>query len=286
MNKFSSAIKWTFRNLFLLTVVVFIVFYLRWFHLTPFVVGRNPASACICGCALLGIYGALIHIFVHVKSNGLKALLAAINIFLLGVNALYLYIHMPHLETTARCNGARYYITYSAPLGDEQWTYVQMSKWRGISYQSYFWGYAPEAAGNEIRCDIGKKETLFLRLGGGLIFIDGENPQRFYKYAGTQLKNNLYFMSEDWHTLKDCNREESWTCDVSVYTLYKCKSNYTDCNPLPITYTSGDGDFLELRADDITNEVSLYLGIDDETLVFTYGENSRCYVDGCTINGK
>lgn len=292
MKNTSNVFKWVFRYFFIFTIAVFIIFYLWWLRIAPFVWGNDPTSAFIGGCILLIIYGVLVNIFAHAKSGSfLKALLAVVNILVLCINALYLYIHIPSIETTLVCNGIKYYITYGAPLGDEQWTYVQMSKWKGLVYESHFWGYSPDAGANEIRCDAGRNETLFLRLYAdppSLTFIDGENPQSFYKYTSAQLGDNLYFLSEDW-SIENCTDEQYWACDNSVYTLYKCKSSYTDCNPLSIIYTSGDVEFLELRADETTNEINLYeqyFGSDDETLIFTYGKNSSCYVDGCTIASK
>jgi hypothetical protein len=261
-------------------------------RLAPFVLLDDPSFAFIGSLILLVVYIALVKALSVVHNVFLKVVFGFLSVLFLIINVVYLDIHNPKLETTAKCNGATYYITYGHPLGDEQWTYVQMSKWRGIFYESHFWGYAPDAGANEIRCDVDRKETLFLRFFAEpptLTFIDGENPQSFYKYSGAQLSDKLYFMSEDWYIPTDCNQEEYWTCDVSVYVLYQCKSDYTDCNPLPITYTNGDIDFLELRANEATNEVSLfrqYMASDKETLVFTYGENTRCYEDGCTISNK
>lgn len=289
MYNISYVIKWVVRNFFFLSIVVFIIFYLRWFRLTPFVFGDDPTTAFIGGCFLMIIYGTLATFFARTKSVALKVMLAIVNIMLLTINALYLIIHIPNIETTAMCNGIKYYITHGAPLGDEQWTYVQVSKWRGIFYESYFWGYS---GANEIKCDVDNKEALFLDLYGDpptLTIIDGENSQRFYRFAGAQLGDDLFFLSEDWSLLDNCNSDKNQVCSVFIYTLYTCKSNYTECNSLPISYTAGYVDYLELRANETTHEVSLfqqYLGSDDESLVFTYGENSHCYVDGCTINNK
>jgi hypothetical protein len=251
----------------------------------------DPTFAFIGGAILLIIFFALSRALSSTKDTFLKPFLYFINMAFLLINVVYLNIHIPIVEASAKCNGVTYYFTYGAPLLDEQWTYVQMSKWKGVFYESRFWGYSPDAGANAIRFDVDKKETLFLRLYADpptLTFIDGENLQSFYKYAGAQLKDGLYFLSEDW-SIDNCTNEQYSSCDISVYTLYKCESNYTNCNPLPITYTSGDSDFLELRADETTNEINLYeqyFASNDETLIFTYGKNSRCHADGCTIDPK
>ena len=291
MNKIVDAIKWIGNNFLFIAVVIFILFYLHWFRIAPFVFLNDPSFAFVGGMVLLLIYVVLASISSLSKFGvGVKILFYSLSIIFLIFNAFYLNIHMPWIETTAKCNGNTYYITHGSPLFDEQWTYVQLTKWKGMfKYESSFYGYAPSASANEIICDVDKNETHFIRDSSRLIYIDGENPIGFEGNWGAQLKNNLYFMSEEWIPQEHCNEEESKSCDVVVYTLYQCKSNFTDCRPLPISYTSSDVFSLELRTDEITNEISLfqhYFSNDDETLIFTYGENSRCYEDGCAINSK
>ncbi len=288
----TNARKWAIRNFFFIAIAILILFYLRWFRLTPFVFLDDPTFAFIGGFVLLIIFFVLSKLLSSTKHVFPKTVLYFLNLVFLTMNIVYLDIHIPKIGTSLKCNGATYYITYGAPLGDEQLTYVQLSKWWGLfNYKSIFFGYSPGSGANDILCDVEMKETHFIRTDsdlGTLTFIDGENPQNFYEYARARLKDNLYFLSED-RSIENCTNEQYWTCDIFVYKLYECKSDYTNCNPLPISYTSGDVDFLELRTDETTNEVSLvelYLGSDDETQIFTYGKNSRCYVDGCTITTK
>jgi hypothetical protein len=292
MNNTFNAARWVSKNFFFISIAVLVVFYLRWFRLTPFVFGDDPTDAFILGCVLLFIL-LVVSTFLARTTNGpLKFLLLMLNIPFLLVNSLYLFVHIPWLETTVQCNGIRYYISQGAPLFDEQWTYVQMSKWKGISYESRFFGYAPGAGGNEIICDEKRKEAHFIRTFGdpaALVYIDGESPQDFEGHNSARLKNRLYFMAEDWSLQQNCTGQYAWECDVYVFTLYECALDYTNCNRLPISYTTDDKDFIDLRPDESRNEISLieeYLSIDDETLIFTYGEHPVCYVDGCTIDTK
>src|SRR5690349_5789752 len=105
MNKIIDAIKWVMRNFFLITIAIFAVFYLIWFRLAPFVLLDDPTFAFIAGCVLLAIYGVLAMFIVRARNRALKVLLAVLNVLVLCINALYLVIHMPSLETTAVCNG-------------------------------------------------------------------------------------------------------------------------------------------------------------------------------------
>ena len=74
-------------------------------------------------------------------------------------------------------------------------------------------------------------------------------------------------------------------CEIYTYTLYKCKLDYTACNPLPIYYTTDFEYFTYLEANEISNEINLFDSYDD-TLIFTWGEHPRCYVEGCEILEK
>jgi hypothetical protein len=286
MNKVVKAVQWVARNLHFISIVIFIAVYLRWFRITPFVYLNDPSFAFVGGMVLLFIY-IVLALISSLSRIGVtpRILFYSLAVIFLVFNVFYLQVHMPGVEATAKCNGITYYISHGSPLFDEQWTYVQLTKWRGMfNYESYFYGYAPSASANEIICDVEKNETHFIRDSYRLIYIDGENPIGFEGYWGAQLKGYLYFMSEEWLSQEHCNEEESKGCDIVVYTLYQCKLNFTDCNPLPISYTASDVFSLELRADEITNEISLfrhYFSGDDETLIFTYGENTRCYEDGC-----
>ena len=292
MNKIIDALKWVICNFFPLTIAILALFYLRWFRLAPFVLLDDPTFAFIGGLILLILYLAFSKLLLVVKNNILRVVFGFLSITLLVINAVYLDIHIPRVETRARCNGVTYYLTYGHPLGDEQWTYVHMSKWNGISYQSHFFGYAPDAAGNKIVCDEARKEAHFIKSFGdpaNLIYIDGENPQAFEGHNGARLKNRFYFMSEDWSLQQDCANQYTEECSIVVFMLYECELDYTNCNRLRISYTADNYEFIELRPDESRNEISLmeeHLSIEVETLIFTYGENPVCYVEGCTIDTK
>lgn len=194
---------------------------------------------------------------------------------------------MPRIEFTAKCNGVTYYVTSIAPLGDVQWTWDMYSKWESnFQFESFQFGVVAN-----IVCDKKNKETHFINGYGVMSYSDGETSQSFYEYASAQLKDSIFFISE---TSENCppspNYEKFSDCDISAYTLYKCKSDYTNCTPLPITYRSDRPNAMyDLRANEKTSEISLfefYSEGDKETVIFTYGENSHCYIDGCTINNK
>jgi hypothetical protein len=154
MNNIFDAIKWFIRNFFFITIAVFVIIYLRWFRLTPFVFLDDPSEAFIGGFVLLIIYGVLSKLLSLTKGSVLKAVLFIASIIFLYINALYLNIHMPRIVSTSKCDGITYYVTHNKPLLDEQWSYIQLSKWKGvINYESHFQGYAPGVTGDQIICD-------------------------------------------------------------------------------------------------------------------------------------
>lgn len=237
----------------------------------------------------MAIYGGLLIIFSLAKHTILKSVLFVIVSMILTLNSVYLFIHMPRVEFAAKCNGITYYITSVRPLSDEQWTFDMYSKWAGMfTFKSIPFGVGVV---KNIICDEKNRETHFINGYDIMTYSDGDNPQSFYDYASAQIKDSIYLISE---TFENCvqlsSNGESYTCDASVYTLYKCKSDYTSCTSLPITYRTNRYDTMyDLRANKKTSEISLfelYSKSDNETLIFTYGENSHCYVDGCTINNK
>ncbi len=94
-------------------------------------------------------------------------------------------------------------------------------------------------------------------------------------------------MSQDQHILETCIGEYSWDCDQFVHTLFQCDLDYTNCTPLPISFSTDDTSFLlSLRVDDEKNEISLFLehfDSDDEIHIFTYGSTPQCFVDYCFL---
>lgn len=72
-------------------------------------------------------------------------------------------------------------------------------------------------------------------------------------------------------------------CDKVDYVLYECSLDFTGCRSLSIKYTSYYDDyFLELGELEQTGEIALFdASKQPSSLIFTYGEHPRCYVEGC-----
>ena len=272
-------IKWLFYAAFLSILAVFWARYIRWFQLTPLILLRynDPDYACGIGLIFLVLGSIMVSLSWFVKKYGFIFVFFAF--LALFVSETLRYQYFPELDTHTKCNGSDYYITYNHPFLDYQWSYYQVTIWRGfLHYDSQFFGYAPGAGPFDIVCDEENHETNFIEIkGNNLVYSDGHDPRYYDEYAGCQLGDHLYFLS------RICNNWEPDTCESMTYTLYRCDLDYRSCEPLPIRYTADtDEPFLESHED--TNEVYLYDGWDEDAiLVFIYGERPSCLVEGCEI---
>lgn len=269
---------------FLAVLLVFLILYLRWFYLIPCL----PLMAF--NFILLLVYGVFTGVYwiavAKDKAFIVKTVLFMLCIGLLGTVYLDLNLHMPRIRNTAKCNGNTYYITDIQPLFDEQWTETHLTKWRSICcFGTRFFGYS--AGPFEIVCDEDNKETNFVNTySGKLYYTDGDEVRVYQEYVGTKLENHRYFLSRRLFLPEGSDKQRHPLYDVHTYTLYECNLDYTNCTSLPIEYTSGDIGSLVLEADELGKEINLfdeYVLSERKILIFTYGENSRCYVDGCVI---
>jgi hypothetical protein len=105
-----------------------------------------------------------------------------------------------------------------------------------------------------------------------LEYTYGEQP-RYYDYPA-QLNTHLYYLAY-YH-----NPEPKST----TFWLYECNLNNTSCKQLPIRYV-GFGYLRNTVADETTEEISVYIDnqMDQETLIFQWGEKPQCFVEGCEI---
>jgi len=106
----------------------------------------------------------------------------------------------------------------------------------------------------------------------------GAQP-RYYDYPA-QLNDHFYYLAYYDYP----------NSPPTTFVLFECKLDNTSCKQLPILYT-GLGRSRETIADETTGEISVFMGNEfdqktlryNKTLIFTWGENPRCYVPGCEI---
>jgi hypothetical protein len=212
------------------------------------------------------------------KSKILSVVLFVITLPILGINILYFVSYYPAVLDKAEFGNFKYYISSGIDMDfHSHLTFYKCKKW-GFYCIDLYRTYDRQDFEKII---IDKTENEVSAISNGrdsrLVYTDGKNP-RLYEGYPEQLGNHIYQVSTDYESTNCGNRY----CDQIIYTLYECNLDYKSCNSLPIQYTESYDGVPNLIANETTNEISAY-DIYDETLIFTYGEHPRCYVEGCKI---
>jgi len=107
-----------------------------------------------------------------------------------------------------------------------------------------------------------------------LVYTYGTKP-RYYDYP-VQRNDRLYYLAHYRYTI--------YKPVSTTFVLYECELDNTSCKKLPIQY-QGFGSFRDTTVDETTGEISVFIDdqIGRDTLIFTWGETPRCYVQGCEI---
>jgi len=255
-------------------------FYFFWFTIYSEEHGANNNTLIlIIGTLLLAIFP----IFKIVKELSGKTSILRILVFIttlpvLGLNILYYVNYFPTVVDKAEFKNFKYYIVSLYNMDYHPYfSFYKCEKWSlhcKNLYGSYIWERTLhifiDKANNEVSIMQGEPLSRF-------IYTDSQNS-RWYEGYSEQLKNHIYQIAVN-SISEPC---ESQSCDIYTYTLYECKTDYTFCNPTSMRYTISDEIFMYLEVNKATNEINLYESYDD-TLIFTYGEHPRCYVEGCEI---
>ena len=292
MNKVADFLKWVSTNFFYITIAALILLYIRWFRLNPIVSGPGEEAAppLIFGLILLVIYIFSVGMLKLLKRHRFRrALFLVIAIFFLAANAVLIYFYLPRLQASGRFGNATYYITSNLPFL-ECCGYHQFTKWEGMfHYESNFYRYNMP----QVKFIYDKKtdEVSIVDVSDDferLYETFGESHRTYEGYA--KLENQLYYSSAKYYRNKEgvC---ETWTyilhhCETWTYTLFQCELDNTSCIVLPVEYTTGEDGCVNLQANRSTKEIDFYFEScysDDGTLIYTYGQSPRCYVDGCSI---
>ena len=199
-------------------------------------------------------------------------------------NTAYLFNGLPELYSQAQLGKNLYYLT-SEGGGQGKW-FLELYECGNPSFHCELVFRDWDRLGGHLIVDASSKEINIIDDANLLIYTYGEHPRYYKSWSEIQLEDGFYYLS---YHCKSSDNPYGWNIyDCSnTFTLYQCNLNYTGCDPLPIEYTTNTDDFLDLEADETTNEINLYK--DDgnsKTLIFTYGANPECYIAGCTITDK
>lgn len=280
MGQSSKIHAWVLKNFLSIIFSITILIYLRWFWLTPLVFKyyNDPNAGFLVGIVLFITLLIFTAVYRRTKNRFLKYVTLTLIALLSFINIWHIVAFFPKIENHLKCDGRIYYITWMHPWGDYQWTFDQLTVWDGLRYESQFFGYSQGPF--EIICDEERGAANIIRtINDVLIYSHGLKKVSYDDWAGAQLGQNRYFLA--WQ----CDEWGINTCDLETYTLHECTLEYKSCDSLFISYTTSVYS-LVLNADEIANEIRLYDDYDDNperTLIFTYGKNPRCYVEGCEI---
>ena len=121
--------------------------------------------------------------------------------------------------------------------------------------------------------DENRKEVLFFR-HSWLVYIDSL-PSRTYELSNAEwLGQNIY-----WLAFYSENPVE--------FIFYRCNDETDmDCEILPFHYSKDsfqDFKLIDLLADDVKETVSIFI---EGELIYVYGSQPKCYVEGCSLVRK
>lgn len=212
------------------------------------------------------------------RNKSLSLLMFVVTLPTLALNIMYFVSYFPKVVDKLEFGGFKYYILSEIDMDyHSNRSFYKCAKWSlqcDVPYSTYsrqdFKKIIVDKEKNEVSAISSEPDSR-------LVFTYGENS-RLYEGYPEQLGDHVYQMSTDYGNRK-CGVA---SCDIYIYTLYECKSNYTSCNPLPIQYTRDYEVTIVLNANAIANEIDAYDNYDD-TKIFTYGKHPQCYVEGCMI---
>ncbi len=108
-----------------------------------------------------------------------------------------------------------------------------------------------------------------------LYYTDGLQPRHYLDEI--EFDNDVYALAY-FH---------EWTVQKApfLYMLYKCTRDYS-CQRLPFQYKVAPPVQYyraEIKPAEATKEFDVFIG---DEVIYTYGENPRCYVEGCSLQDK
>lgn len=269
-----------FKRLSVLPIIGLGVVYLFWLTTAPmaFFNGDETVGNFIAGLVLFSIF-TLLSVGVNRlnKSGGLPFWIFISLLFpVFVVNIFYLMTFYPQVTAVQKVGVYKYYISSSLDWDVHGLTaFYKCKKWSLTCYRLYS-SYG--LSGAELFVDKTNSNVSLLNFDE-LLVTDGE-PPKYYTGVSEQLGNKLYILSWDWIEGSDCG---GYSCRKYIYTLNACNLDFTACNSLPIRYTETYNITPYWVTNEATKEISLYDDVEDEDVIFTYGEHPRCYANGCEI---
>jgi len=199
---------------------------------------------------------------------------------------------LPTILDKANINGITYYLV-EEPEALDVHVYYSLYKCTAFGFKcsptSFYWGpttgdidlYLMQDKNNPNEIYVVKQH--YYNNSSDLMYSDGTRSIHYYYPVSTQLGNHLYYLA--YAKVPNLIYQERFR----IYMLYQCNLDNTNCARLPFQFESG-GIFTNIEANDATNEINVFIDddVNQDTLIYTYtyGDEPRCYVDGCVITDK
>ena len=207
----------------------------------------------------------------------LRLFIVTLPFFLLNFGYFAVYFSSTEIADQVRFENSTYLIVYAKDSDfHSHVTFYRCSTWR-FSCEPLYGSYS--SSGWKIIIDEQHKEVSVFEEGfSRLVYTDGKNP-RAYTGAGGQLYDQTYYLSEQCNSVN--NDQGYYKCESYTYVPYSCNAESILCESIPIQYTVEYSGYYYWVEDVSKNEISLF--DDNDVIIFTYGKDSHCYVDGCKI---
>jgi hypothetical protein len=279
INRF---ILWVIANFFKLLLAVYSLLYVLWFLVSPIDDYMLDLGTFAFGLKLL-IFSAVVltlwRVFVRFKI--LRLIFSTTTVVSLGLTGLYLFSFIPELEQVASYNGSLYILTYHREFLGNGMSFPLLAKWDSKLRHTTN-GLGETCCALRLTSDPLSHQVSVVEIVGTtqrLAYTDS-NPPRDYE-QDAQIGNYRYYPS--W----DCTSTQDHTCQIYIYTVYRCTLENTGCVQLPFRYSGNYAFDIAMSEDEMAHEINIYFWIGDypgvETLIFTYGSNSQCHISGCQL---
>jgi hypothetical protein len=281
MEKIKRGFNWALKNFLLISTIIFLALYARWFLLIP--------SIQLLVIVTSWVLANLILIIIIRRSKNrtlLKTAALIVWIFLFAITSLesfsvFLFSNPKVIDSGIYNRTVYLLVAYHNDATTYSPDHHNLTKWYGLfrfetQYVDFTSGHA--------RLFYDKKLGIVNIVAHDeetgkewLIFADTDLP-RHYTLRGISSENYRFYPSVE------CIEYTSNTCMTHKHMIYQCELDNTGCTPLPFQFTGKD-DYAYIELNEATQEYEFYIwpNIGDEFLVYSYGDHPRCYVEGCEI---
>ena len=254
--------------------VILALLYFFWYWISPL------SSGYPVGRFLLILY--LLAVFLWVLLRAKSSFLVSIVAILFGINILYYVNFASSIVDETKHDGVWYYITYSLEPFDG-WQDYDLTARSGL-FRYVYHGLLPANQRRNLKLSydttIGRMTVIDDDFYDREIIVSIEEDEPLSYEAFTELGSNVFYL------FSRC-KQLGVNCQDRIYYLYKCKLDNTYCERLPFMY---DGDYggysSNLISNEAISEIEVYFEpyFDQEmkeVLIYSYGSEPRCYVEGC-----